>query len=544
MAEVPATALAVIAVALLFLYLEKGHKAWLLASGLTLGLSFITKMLNPFVIVPIGWLLVVSSQKSAHRGPSALVSSQKGAASGQEVVVPKGGFVVGSRLLLDTLLWSLGLLIPLAALPLLYDPAAVFDQLIRFRGDLRAAIPGSDGETWTQIQLFINGHWGFWLLAFGGIMATGFRAWEESRKGSGGAEEQGRELSFPRLCASSLLYLLTWLIWLLAGMAMLWWHTPLFPHHFIVLLPPLILLGAELVSDEARVIGNLSAGGVQRPAIMIYSLIIMVAALNLLTIVKANRETAAIVTGGREAEALKLLRAVSAPDDFVMGDSQLLIFMAGRRTPPPLGDVALVAIKAGRQTSERMLRLTEQYQAPAVVQWSLRLPWLPDYLAWVESNYLARRVWDNDHIIYFGLRIPPGQAIPNEQAVRLGEAVALRGYQIEPGPVKPGQDLTVKVYWQIGAPLADDYTVFTQLLNTQGALAASWDSQPLGGYFPTSQWPTGEIVTDIVRLPLPADLSPGNYSLIAGMYRLDTLERLRLADGSSDFVALTTIKIE
>jgi hypothetical protein len=43
---------------------------------------------------------------------------------------------------------------------------------------------------------------------------------------------------------------------------------------------------------------------------------------------------------------------------------------------------------------------------------------------------------------------------------------------------------------------------------------------------------------------LPADLSPGNYSLIAGMYRLDTLERLRLADGSSDFVALTTIKIE
>ncbi|MBE7549776.1 MAG: glycosyltransferase family 39 protein [Anaerolineales bacterium] len=537
MAEVPATALAVTSVVFLFLYLDRGHKAWLLASGLTLGLSFITKMLNPFVVAPIGWLLLVRSQRSVASSQKPEVSSQKSVISSQ--VVGAGG-----QLLLDGLLWSLGLLIPLAVVPLVYDPAAVYDQLIRFRSELRAAVPSSTAETWTQFQLFINSHWGFWLLAFGGIMAAGFRAWEEGWQGSRGAEEQGRVLSPHRLFTSSLLYPLTWLIWLLAGIVMLGWHAPLFPHHFIVLLPPLILLGAELISYEAQVIGSLSANGEQRPAIMIYSLIIMVAALNLLTIVKANRETAAIVTGGREAEALKLLRAVSTPDDFVMGDSQLLIFMADRRTPPPLGDVALVAIKAGRQTSERMLRLTEQVQAPAVVQWSLRLPWLPDYLAWVQSNYLARRVWDNDHIIYFGLRLPPGQTIPNEKTVRLSESVALRGYQIEPGPVKPGQHLNLKVYWQTDMPLAENYTVFTQLLNNQGVLATSWDSQPLGGYFPTSQWPAGEIVTDIVRLPLPADLAPGNYSLITGMYRLDTQERLRPATGGNDFVALTTLNIE
>lgn len=524
MAEIPATVLAVISVALLFLYLEKGHKAWLLASGLALGVSFITKTLNPFVIAPIGWLLLVGGQGSGFRG-------QKG--RGLKGVLLDGG------------LWSLGLIVPLAAVPLLYDPAAAYDQLIRFRGDLRAAIPGSGAETWAQFQLFVNAHWGFWLLAFGGIMAAGFRAWEEEqRRREAGA--QGKFLfgvsNLPFFHSSNLLYPLTWTIWLIAGIAMLWWHTPLFPHHFVVLLPPLILLGAELVSADARAIASLSAEGEQRPAIMIYSFIIMVAALNLLTIVKTNRETVAIVTGGREIEALKLLQAVSAPADFVMGDSQLLIFMAGRRTPPPLGDVALVAIKAGRQTSERMVGLTEQFQAPAVVQWSLRLPWLPDYLAWVEKNYLARRVWDNDHIIYFGLRLPPGQTVPNEQSVRLGDSVALRGYQIEPGSFKPGQDLMLKVYWQAGKPLAENYTVFTQLLNRQGALTASWDSQPLGGYFPTSQWPEGEIVTDIVRLPLPADLPPGSYTLITGMYRLDTLERLPAA--GSDFVTLTTVNIE
>ena len=104
--------------------------------------------------------------------------------------------------------------------------------------------------------------------------------------------------------------------------------------------------------------------------------------------------------------------------------------------------------------------------------------------------------------------------------------------------------MNLKVYWQSDAPLSEDYTIFTQLLDSQGMLAAGWDSQPLGGYLPTSQWPAREIVTDIVSLPLPADLLPGNYTLITGLYRLDTLERLHTADGSSDYVTLTTVRVE
>lgn len=329
---------------------------------------------------------------------------------------------------------------------------------------------------------------------------------------------------------------------------MLYWHTPLFPHHFIVLLPPLILLGTELVGSLSKeVISWLSSPGLRSSITghwtpIVGVIFIIIAAFNLPAMIAANQATAAIVTGGREAEALKLLRAVSAPADFVMGDSQLLIFMADRRTPPPLGDVALVAIKAGRQTSERMIQLTEQYQAPAVVQWSLRLPWLPEYLAWVQANYFARRVWDNDHIVYFGRRLPPDAALPNERQVRLGDSITLRGYQIK-DKAKTGSALNLKVYWQTNIALTEDYTIFTQLLNSQGALAASWDSQPLSGYFPTSQWPAGETVTDMVQLPLPAELSPGDYTLITGMYRLETLERLRTAD-DGDFVTLTTVRIE
>jgi hypothetical protein len=241
---------------------------------------------------------------------------------------------------------------------------------------------------------------------------------------------------------------------------------------------------------------------------------------------------------------LQLLNGVSNPQDFLMGDGQLLIFMAGRRTPPPLGDVALVAIKAGRQTSNRMIELTQAYQAPAVVQWSLRLPWLPEYLEWVQTNYLARRVWDDDHIIYFVPRLPVGQPLPNERPVSLGQAVALRGYQLEPGPIKPGRDLNLKVYWQTDEPLAEDYTIFTQLLDSSGKLVAGHDSQPLAGYFPTSQWPAHEVVTDIVPLPLPGELPPGSYTLITGMYLLETLERLPVSGAPDNSVVLTTIEIK
>ena len=259
---------------------------------------------------------------------------------------------------------------------------------------------------------------------------------------------------------------------------------------------------------------------------------------------RANQQAAAIVTGGREQEAIKLLEAVSSPADFLMGDSQLLIFMANRRTPPPLGDVALVAIKAGRQTSANMIEITGGYQVPAVVQWSLRLPWLPDYLTWLETNYLARRVWDNDHIIYFGRRLLPGQASPNELNVKVGDSVVLRGYEIGSKVVSAGTELDLKVYWEAQAPLERDYTVFTQLLDSSGAMVGGHDSQPLGGYFPTSEWPVGEIVTDVVRLSLPAELPPGVYTLVTGMYLLETLERLPVSGRQGDQVTLTTVEIQ
>lgn len=512
MAEIPATALAVGSMVLLVVYFEHATWGWLVGSGLALGLSLIFKTLNPFLIIPAGVVLTLH-----HSLPQ------------QENVVAR--FLSPHKnwrlLAIDLIGWGAAVAVPLVAVFVFYNSAAAFDQLITFRGDLRAAIPGSWSETWSQFYQFMAAHWSFGLLAIGGIIST---AWQAARF-------DGESVISPSF--SKILFNFVWLTWLLAGVAMLLWHSPLFTQHFVVLLPPLILLAASFVSDGLT-LWPCSSGWVRGAFVAT----LLAAALGLPAMVRANQQTVSVVTGGREQDAIRLLDAVTNPNDFVMGDSQLLIFMANRRTPPPLGDLALVGIKAGRQTSERMIRLTQEYRAPAVVQWALRLPWLPEYLAWTEQNYLARRAWDNDHIIYFGRRISPDQPLPNPRQTQLGRSIRLRGFELDSDPVRPGQALNLKVYWQKTEPGPDGYTVFTQLLDSHGALVAGYDSQPLGGYFTVGQWPTGEIVTDVVRLPVPADLPVGRYTLVTGMYMLDTLERLPVNGGPGNVVTLTTITIQ
>jgi hypothetical protein len=528
MAEVSATGLAVCSLLLLFIFLDRDHKLWLLASGVALGLSFIFKALNPFIVAPVGLLLVWQAAPANLKTISPKIFR-----------LPLRSKIFWQSLLFNSLGWMGGVFAPIFVLCLIYDPTILYDQLIAFRGDLRAAIPGSWTETWQQFSLFLSHHWGLWLLAGGGLISAVYRYRTQS------PSEQNQATPSHKLSAFH--YTVVWLIWLLAGLIMLAWHTPLFYHHLVVLLPPLILLGAGFIADllalwPRKKSNQPIALGRYGPVVGLW-LLGVIAALSLPAMIAANQQTAAIVTGGREAQAIELLQVATNPDDFVMGDSQLLIFMAGRRTPPPLGDVALVAIKAGRQTSARMIALSQDYEAAAVVQWSLRLPWLPEYLNWVEGNYLARQVWDNDHIIYFVPRLPPNYALPHEQKVQLGDDLLLRGYEVAETATQAGQKLNLKVYWQADQPIAADYTIFTQLLDAQGLLVASWDSQPLGGHFPTSQWPPNEIISDRVSLLLPTDLPPGEYTLITGMYRLETLERLVTSFGN-DHLTLTTIRVE
>jgi len=117
--------------------------------------------------------------------------------------------------------------------------------------------------------------------------------------------------------------------------------------------------------------------------------------------------------------------------------------------------------------------------------------------------------------------------------------VSLAGYTAN----LPGGNAEVTLYWQTAGPLVTGYKVFVQLLTPDGQLAAQSDSIPAGGVRPTTGWLPGEIITDAHTLPLPPDLPPGTYRLIAGLYNPITGARLSLADGGGDAISVTGVAI-
>jgi 4-amino-4-deoxy-L-arabinose transferase-like glycosyltransferase len=103
----------------------------------------------------------------------------------------------------------------------------------------------------------------------------------------------------------------------------------------------------------------------------------------------------------------------------------------------------------------------------------------------------------------------------------LGSQAALLGYDLSSDNVKPGEAITLTLYWQALARMTDDYKVFVHLVGPRPdeQIVAQSDKVPLDGVWPTWAWEPGYPVRDEHRLGLPADLPAGAYELRAGLYR-------------------------
>lgn len=168
---------------------------------------------------------------------------------------------------------------------------------------------------------------------------------------------------------------------------------------------------------------------------------------------------------------------------------------------------------------------------------SIRLPvyYRGDWLAVLKTQ--LEPVWSGDEVRVYRTR-PERATLPSAPNVRLeaelGGLVRLVGwYQPEDGTARPGRSVPVTLFWQALAAIPDDYTVFIHLRAPDGSRVAQRDAQPLDGDYPTRRWRPGETVIDAQPLALPPDLAQGAYTLWAGMYRLDTLERLPVKDDLS-----------
>ena len=493
MGEIPAVSLAVLAVALAATYRRRGGLIWAALSGLVFCLSLLVKALNPLVLLPILWLLWSGTRE--RRLPALAV-------------------------------WGAAAVAPVVVCLLVYDPAALYDQAVAFRLELRQTFPWRPAENWSWVKYFVRQQWGIVALAAVGLVFAAFR------RGDRGDRITGRSEGRPGIGGGDLNgWWVVLLLWLGGALVTVLTHSPLFPHHTIILLPPLALLAGVGVAEtigwvrERRLLG---AGLGVAAGVAFLAALPMTAGLN---------QEVLSAQFGREAEAVSVLRQVTRPDEDVIVDNLLLAFEAQRQTPAPMGDIAQVAIDSGRQSGARLTALSEEYPVTAVANWALRLPYMPDYLAWVEDNYLVHRRWDDFHILYFA-RKPGPEELPGTSPIDFAGGVELVGYKAR----QMDGVLWVDLYWRAATPPAVDYTIFVHLYDAAGRLVASHDGPPFYGYLPSSGWPAGEVVPDRHDFDLPPDLAPGAYRLAVGMYDPANGERLRLVAGG-DVAYLETIEI-
>lgn len=131
--------------------------------------------------------------------------------------------------------------------------------------------------------------------------------------------------------------------------------------------------------------------------------------------------------------------------------------------------------------------------------------------------------------------------IPENPTIRMSanfdQQVSLEGYhktwQMARNPDGEYRDLDLILYWQVLRPLPYDYTVFVHLRDEDGHSVTQADHQPLGPVFPPTLWPVGQTIREHSVLRVPSQVPPGTYTLWAGLYRLDTLERLPVIGDSS-----------
>ena len=129
-------------------------------------------------------------------------------------------------------------------------------------------------------------------------------------------------------------------------------------------------------------------------------------------------------------------------------------------------------------------------------------------------------------LLYVTYTATPTTIPSGELQARFEEGLTLVGHRL--AAVSP-QELRLNLLWRAEAEIEADYTVFVHLTRDD-ALLVQDDSPPAGGYYPTSLWRVGDIVSDEHTLALPEPYDPGRHKLLVGFYQLETLHRLQVLD--------------
>lgn len=131
----------------------------------------------------------------------------------------------------------------------------------------------------------------------------------------------------------------------------------------------------------------------------------------------------------------------------------------------------------------------------------------------------ANGQWLGDAVQLASLRLLPRPGdLPNPVHVNFGDKVALAGYDVNTRLIRPGETLSVTLYWQASSQLLVDYSVFTHLIDATGQVIAADDGMPYTQPKRTTRWTPGQLMREARPLKLPADVPAGLYEVELGTF--------------------------
>lgn len=214
----------------------------------------------------------------------------------------------------------------------------------------------------------------------------------------------------------------------------------------------------------------------------------------------------------------------------VLGRDETIV--GARDTYPGLGRFPTTQWAPGDAFCD-VVRVPVDDQAPPQVVYDLEVGWYePETGRRLSASDSHGNVMDL--VVLEQVRIAPqtpaAVTVPHRIGANLGDRITLLGYRLSEPDIRKSEPFTVTLYWEAQTAIEDDYTVFVHLAADDVPPHAQDDSHPRNGLYPTSVWEAGEVVADPHVLRIPESLPGGDYELLAGMYLLETGERLLWLD--------------
>jgi hypothetical protein len=102
--------------------------------------------------------------------------------------------------------------------------------------------------------------------------------------------------------------------------------------------------------------------------------------------------------------------------------------------------------------------------------------------------------------------------------------------------VRPGDAVGLDLTWWIDRPVDVQLVRFLHIINSEGALVAQMNREPVIGSARSTEWAIGEQIIDPAALVLPTALPPGLYTMPLGLYDREHLTRVNLGAGDEYLV--------